>query len=273
MLEEQKAMRGRPKKTNRERIHDRIELRDGCWLWKLSIGNKSSPMFEFWVDGKTRNRPVRRQAWLEFKGPIPEGMNIHRTCTERRCVNPEHAALKAGVPLGFCQRGHSKEVHGRWNAKAKSLRCTECERANAALRLDRLRSTLAEKDGRLVSLLSTKWRAERLRNKYGITVGDFAEMFERQGGGCAVCRCELTSEPSKRNTANVDHCHQTGKVRGLLCTFCNAAIGYLRDDPANAESAAAYLRNSVERRDDVSVSVRNSDSLIANDRENDNDFT
>ena len=70
---------------------------------------------------------------------------------------------------------------------------------------------------------------------YGITIADYNAILERQGGVCAICK----KHPGE--TLCVDHCHATGKVRGLLCRKCNAAIGFLEDDPRNARAAAAYL--------------------------------
>src|SRR3546814_8498245 len=75
--------------------------------------------------------------------------------------------------------------------------------------------------------------------KYGITMSEFEAMLERQGRVCAICHGQPNG-PGKR--FHVDHCHNSSKVRGLLCGKCNTAIGLLNDDPQLAESAAAYLR-------------------------------
>lgn len=75
--------------------------------------------------------------------------------------------------------------------------------------------------------------------KYGMTWADFTDLLEQQDGVCAICR-GLPNGPGTR--LHIDHCHNSDKVRGLLCGKCNTAIGLLDDDPARAESAAAYLR-------------------------------
>jgi len=80
-------------------------------------------------------------------------------------------------------------------------------------------------------------RAAVLRHKYGITAEDYDRMLLEQGGRCAICR---TDKPGRKFFA-VDHNHQTGAVRKLLCMHCNVAIGYLREDPAIARAAAEYL--------------------------------
>ena len=72
---------------------------------------------------------------------------------------------------------------------------------------------------------------------YGLPAGRFKQMLLEQAGVCAVC-----GAPPRKRALNVDHCHMTGAVRGLLCDACNIAIGMLCDSPERLERAAAYLR-------------------------------
>lgn len=71
---------------------------------------------------------------------------------------------------------------------------------------------------------------------HGITREQWESMFARQGAACAACGDALTPE-----TANTDHCHATGVVRGILCRLCNVAAGFLEDSPARARKILAYL--------------------------------
>lgn len=75
--------------------------------------------------------------------------------------------------------------------------------------------------------------------KYGLTPAQLAALIEAQGNRCAICGGERNG-PGTR--LHIDHCHDTGKVRGMLCTKCNTAIGLLDDDPTRAEQVARYLR-------------------------------
>lgn len=75
-----------------------------------------------------------------------------------------------------------------------------------------------------------------LRKKYGITLADYARMLIKQGEGCAIC-----GEADDGALLAVDHCHETGEVRGILCRRCNTAIGKLSDDPTLLASAIDYL--------------------------------
>jgi hypothetical protein len=77
-------------------------------------------------------------------------------------------------------------------------------------------------------------RAAWLKAKYGLTVGEYDAMVEAQQGVCAICKGAVVS---KRRLA-VDHCHESGKVRGLLCVPCNAALGVLE---AHLDEARRYL--------------------------------
>ena len=92
------------------------------------------------------------------------------------------------------------------------------------------------------------WHAKRsakLRRTYGITIADFEAMLAEQGGVCAICRRSETVEwCGKPRALNVDHCHVTGVVRGLLCNFCNHALGAFDDDPARLRLAADYLEGA-----------------------------
>jgi len=74
--------------------------------------------------------------------------------------------------------------------------------------------------------------------QYGITPEDYARMFAAQGGRCAICR---TANPGNGRRWSVDHDHETGKVRGLLCSQCNTGLGMLRDSPITLTAARAYL--------------------------------
>jgi hypothetical protein len=81
-----------------------------------------------------------------------------------------------------------------------------------------------------------KYRDRMLRNKFGITIEDYERMLEEQDGVCAICGCT----PGKRLFA-VDHCHDTDRIRRLLCSNCNTGLGMFQDDPDLLMAAAAYL--------------------------------
>ena len=86
---------------------------------------------------------------------------------------------------------------------------------------------------------NTMYRNQWLRQKYGITVDDYNAMYEKQLGMCQICGVH-SSELSK--PLHVDHCHETGLVRALLCTRCNAGIGQFLENTETMLSAIEYLK-------------------------------
>jgi hypothetical protein len=74
--------------------------------------------------------------------------------------------------------------------------------------------------------------------RYGLTKSTYDAMFVAQNGVCKICNCP---EIRPNWSLPVDHDHNTGKVRGLLCANCNAAIGLMKDSPDRLRSAAQYL--------------------------------
>lgn len=87
-------------------------------------------------------------------------------------------------------------------------------------------------------------RKHSLKRKFGITEADYDAMLAEQGGVCAICgrRPETLKRGGKpAKFLDVDHCHTTGKVRGLLCLLCNTALGHLQHNPELLHKAIAYL--------------------------------
>jgi hypothetical protein len=82
------------------------------------------------------------------------------------------------------------------------------------------------------------FRARKIKKKYGITIQEYDAMLEKQGGGCALC-----GKKKMRYRLAIDHCHSTGKVRGILCFRCNWALGILGDTPAGVSKALSYIQS------------------------------
>ena len=82
-------------------------------------------------------------------------------------------------------------------------------------------------------------RGRHLVRKYGVTLADYEAMLASQGGRCAICK--TTPDTQRYNVFHVDHCHSTGRVRGLLCRGCNNMLGVIGDDPEALRRAIAYL--------------------------------
>lgn len=83
-----------------------------------------------------------------------------------------------------------------------------------------------------------KRRVQVMQMLYGVTPDQYAGLLLAQDGRCAIC---ATGTPGGRGNWHVDHDHDSGKVRGLLCTNCNVGLGMFKDDIERMRAAIAYL--------------------------------
>lgn len=87
--------------------------------------------------------------------------------------------------------------------------------------------------------LLCRMRDASLRKNYGITHERYGELLAAQGGKCAICG---TDNPGIHNAYfHIDHDHDTGVVRGVLCEWCNKGLGHFKDEPRRLEAAIQYL--------------------------------
>jgi hypothetical protein len=80
-----------------------------------------------------------------------------------------------------------------------------------------------------------------LERRYGISLMEFEGRWAVQGKACALCHRKIELDKDR----NVDHCHQTGDIRGILCFTCNKALGMLGDTIEDLERAVAYLKGEL----------------------------
>lgn len=84
-----------------------------------------------------------------------------------------------------------------------------------------------------------KRKNQRLMSAHGIELSDFQDMLAHQNGACAICGHSDQSKPHFFPV--VDHCHDRGRIRGLLCMNCNQGLGKFQDSPDILMRAAAYI--------------------------------
>ena len=92
-----------------------------------------------------------------------------------------------------------------------------------------------------------KHKDKSLKRQYGIGLNEFNQMLKDQNSKCAICNEEETAiDPKSKKPRNlaVDHCHSTGKIRGLLCSKCNTALGALKDSTELLRKAILYLQRT-----------------------------
>ena len=92
----------------------------------------------------------------------------------------------------------------------------------------------------------------RMKTKYGITEFDWLRMYEQQGGKCLILSCTFTSHDKWWEQGffglHVDHCHKTGKVRGLLCAECNKETGKIEKNIKLVHERIKYVYNFMNYR-------------------------
>ena len=113
----------------------------------------------------------------------------------------------------------TSEFYARKDTGALRSECKECLRFKTSFR-------------------STGWTREA-----------YEAAFVKQHGQCAVCLCTLNSSRYTRLAG--DHCHKTGKLRGLLCTQCNTAIGLMKDSPTRLRAAVEYLERHASKNEEI----------------------
>lgn len=149
----------------------------------------------------------KREASLEY----------YRANAER--INAERRAKRAADPEAARQRERDRRAA-----------FPEKERERGRRYRERHPKKWAEKDAR------------RKLKQYGLTPESFAELIAKQNGLCAIC-----SEPlPERLHRHVDHCHKTGRVRGVLCQLCNVLLGMAKENPRTLARAIAYLGGTLQ---------------------------
>lgn len=138
-------------------------------------------------------------------------------------------AVDVGVSHRRCKNGHIMAQTRRRSSNGDTY-CGECRKQ----RREKEQKLRTPEYNRRVG------RRSRLKTSYGLTIEQYDEMLATQNGVCAICK----RGSSNKKHLHVDHCHATGKVRGLLCHYCNIGIGYFQDDPNTLQRCILYLNRA-----------------------------
>lgn len=200
-------------------------------------------------------------------------MTTEKICPKCKALKPADEFYKnTGRPDGLssyckpCQIGDASSrytKHPRWKAPDGMKKCYRCKEIKPLDDFGANRSThdgyqgyckgcavatvtaSRHKDPTSHRQANQNWRQKNITHhadinakwKYGVPHGTYDKMFLEQSGVCAICK--LPSHNGHR--LHIDHCHDTGKVRDLLCTSCNNGIGRFRHKKELLLEAAAYL--------------------------------
>lgn len=116
--------------------------------------------------------------------------------------------------------------------------CSSCKGKQYLRQANERRNRLKAEDPVAWALMIRK---QQLKRYYGITLDEYKEMIEKQGGGCAIC-----GKLEGLNNMPVDHCHKQGHIRGILCHWCNKGLGQFFDNPETLRKAANYIDSWVK---------------------------
>ncbi|MFJ5520182.1 endonuclease VII domain-containing protein [Streptomyces griseoluteus] len=147
----------------------------------------------------------------------------------------------------YCRECSAEYYRQRQEAKGKRVRekvpvppgrkrCPQCAIVKPHSEWERNKSSSDGWASYCRSCRKARNEESRLKRMYGLTAAERDAMVASQRGLCVIC----LNAPA----AHVDHCHKTGRVRGVLCFNCNSAIGKLGDDPEAVRRAAAYLEGN-----------------------------
>lgn len=120
----------------------------------------------------------------------------------------------------------AEEARLRYNAEARAYRA------------------LRKAEGRPIkdSRTSEQVRYHDWWKKYRMRPVQVRALWEQQGRRCAICTAALSEPGNGGRHTHVDHCHLTGRVRGVLCNHCNLMLGHAKDNPDTLARAAVYLQ-------------------------------
>jgi len=166
---------------------------------------------------------------------------------ERRIVYRRQYYLANRNEIKAKVRQHRKENRDKQNAYNRQYVKDHREELSAKRRQhykdnrEEIKAKNKQRKKRITPSGLTTEKADNL-HKYGITPEHFNSMQDSQGFVCSICGWVLEdSVTGKAKTLNVDHCHRTNTVRGLLCNNCNRALGYFQDSATILRKAVAYL--------------------------------
>lgn len=122
--------------------------------------------------------------------------------------------------------------------------CDQCGKEYVPKRAAANVAYCSRRCGELARKESGRQRESHLTRKFGITQADYDRMLGEQGGGCWICGAGPEQQSRYPTYLRVDHCHETGRVRGLLCEKHNLLLGRWDHDPVLLRRAADYLEKS-----------------------------
>ena len=140
--------------------------------------------------------------------------------------------------LCYCKKCY-KQYRAEYAARNRDMyrRSTAKYRAKYPERVKKVQSRYRARNADRLKYYWKEW-------KYGVSMGDFEQMFMATGGSCYICGLAMKRFGQGSNAACIDHDHKSGFVRGLLCNNCNSGLGHFEDMVDRLYAAIKYLMNA-----------------------------
>lgn len=181
---------------------------------------------------KSLRKAAQAKAWREkFKANDPEGFREYtrrKSAESYRRLDPDKKKKRHSQAAAWNEAWKARDPEGfRAYRKVKD-----------AEHVARLREPGAKRKTTLVNgcNVGDNYFLARRLIKHGISLDDYDAMFDKTPG-CGICR----KVPERKYSLHIDHDHETGRVRGLLCSRCNSGLGKLGDNVAGLRAAIEYL--------------------------------
>lgn len=198
-----------------------------------------------------------------------------KSCCDRECLRAFRLKTHKRV-CKTCGKTPLEVEFGALKTTIDGLR-TICKRCDSSRATELLKNHSDEKkSARLERGRSDKYKNTVFKKKFGITMDFYKDLLNRQLNCCAICKSTFHRE----NFPNVDHNHETGQVRGLLCRMCNLGLGHFKDDPSKITKAIKYLEESfkeihiakvknllAKRKDEVRYDMRRTRKMVTSSKE------
>jgi len=208
--------------------------------FSCSVGTISKNLKEWGIEVKKRVpmrpfEPLQVERILEL---YKEGVGLEEIGTEVGCSRASIARVVRESGGVIRRRGKPQKCFDFGGQK----QCSTCRELKPKIAYALHSTTHDGLQPRCRTCSATTTQEGRLKRKFGMTPADYDTMLAGQTGLCAICgNPETRMKFGKPTQLAVDHCHTTGKVRGLLCSKCNCFLGLAKDDTAYLDKAKAYL--------------------------------
>lgn len=211
---------------------------------------ETKPLTEFYLLHKRYCKPCNAlfsREWRDGEVP-PRSIPVDKTCKHCGETKPLMGFTflrKTGKPYTYCKSCQKQKDKARKERDPGAHRARDAERTKRwrlnnneryrALKKDN-RENQKQKNAPRIALME---RCHRIKMKYGLTKDNYDRLLLDQDGKCRICK------KSDGGYLHIDHCHDTGKIRGLLCQRCNIGLGQFRNSVENLQNAIRYLSASL----------------------------